>query len=97
VPGGLWWFNFRASTYRETMRYRLEALPASRCTLLASDARCIEWVYCKTLVVKRLLAEFLSDQLERGWLDQDTALYVAREWLHDAAARLYRGDGSQVG
>ena len=93
VPGGLWWFNFRASTYQETMQYRLEALPASRCTLLASDARCIEWAYCKTWVVKQLLAEFLLDQIEHGWLDRETALYVAREWLHDAAARLYQGAG----
>ena len=93
VPGALWWFNFRASTYRETMQYRVEALPATRCTLLATDARCIEWCYCKTLLVKRLLTEFLWDQVERGWLDQDTALYVASEWLHDAAARLYSGSG----
>ena len=91
VPGGLWWFNFRPSTYRENMQYRLEGLPASRCTLLASDARCIEWCYCKTLLVKRLLADFLHDQVVRGWLDHPTALHVAREWLHDAPARLYRG------
>lgn len=91
-PGGLWWFNFRASNYREIMQYRLEALPATRCTLIASDARCIEWCYCKTLLVKRLLAEFLHDQMARGWIDRETALYVAREWLHDAAARLYRGE-----
>ncbi|HUS93165.1 MAG TPA: glucuronate isomerase [Phycisphaerae bacterium] len=90
VPGGLWWFNFRASTYRQTMQYRLEALPAGRCTLLASDARCIEWLCCKTLVVKRLLAEFLHEQVARGWLGRDDALFVAREWLHDAAERLYR-------
>ena len=93
VPGGLWWFNFRASTYRECMQYRIEALPATRCTLLATDARCIEWAYCKTLLVKRLLAEFLCDQVERGWQDSDTAMYVGREWLHDAAARVYaQGD-----
>jgi len=90
APGGLWWFNFRPSTYRQAMQYRLEALPACRCTLLASDARCIEWLYCKTLLVKRLLAEFLHGQVARGWLGREEALAVAREWLHDAAERLYR-------
>ena len=89
APGGLWWFNFRPSTYRQAMQVRLEALPACRCTLLASDARCIEWLYCKALLVKRLLADFLADQIARGWLDRATALGVAREWLHDAPARLY--------
>jgi glucuronate isomerase len=87
--GGMWWYNFRASTYRQSMQYRLEALPSSKCALVASDARCIEWCYGKILLVKYLLAEFLHEQIERGWLDYDGALYVARNWLHDTAARLY--------
>lgn len=37
----------------------------------------------------KTLAEFLGDQVARGWLDHEAALYVAREWLHAAAARLY--------
>jgi len=87
--GGLWWYNFRSSTYRQTMQVRLEAVPASKSSIVASDARCIEWCYGKILLVKRLLADFLFDQIENGWTDRDTALWVAREWLHDAAARRY--------
>ena len=87
--GGLWWYNFRSSTYRQTMQVRLEAVPASKSSIVASDARCIEWCYGKILLVKRLLAYFLFDQVKSGWLDRDTALWVAREWLHDAAARRY--------
>jgi glucuronate isomerase len=87
--GGLWWYNFRSSTYRQTMQYRLEAVPAAKSSIVASDARCIEWCYGKILLVKRLLADFLCDQVEDGWLDRDTALWVAIEWLHDAAARRY--------
>lgn len=87
--GGLWWYNFRSSTYRQTMQVRLEAVPASKSSIVASDARCIEWCYGKILLVKRLLADFLFDQIENGWIDRDTALWVAREWLRDAAARRY--------
>ncbi|MFH5185828.1 glucuronate isomerase [Paenibacillus sp. TAB 01] len=87
--GGLWWFNFRASTYRSSMQYRLEALPAAQCSLIASDARCIEWSYGKILLVKRLLAEFLYEQIEKGWLDETVALQVAEEWLYKSAARRY--------
>lgn len=90
VPGGLWWFNFRASTYRLNMQYRIEALPANRVTLVASDARHIEWTYGKILLVKRLLAEFLADQIVHGWTDRSTALYTAKNWLYDTAARYYR-------
>ena len=87
--GGLWWYNFRASTYAEAMQARVEAVPASKSALVASDARCIEWCYGKILLVKWLLADFMRRQVRQGWLTQDDALWVAREWLHDAAARRY--------
>jgi len=87
--GGMWWYNFRASTYRQSMQYRLEALPPSKCSLVVSDARCIEWCYGKILLIKHLLAEFLSDQIQRGWLDPAGALRVAQDWLYGSAAALY--------
>lgn len=88
--GGLWWYNFRASSYRAAMQLRLEGLPPGKCNLLAGDARCIEWAYGKTALVKTWLAEFLAQQIDAGWLDLGDALWVASEWLHDGAARLYR-------
>jgi glucuronate isomerase len=75
------------------MQVRLEAVPASKSALVASDARCIEWCYGKILLVKRLLADFLYDQITLGWIDRSDALWVAREWLHDAAARRYLPTG----
>jgi len=92
--GGMWWFNFRASTYRDSMQKRLEALPPAKSSLIVSDARCIEWCYGKVLLVKRLLADFLFDQIELGWLDEDLALHVAGQWLHDSAAVRYQCQGS---
>lgn len=94
-PGGLWWFSFRPSVYRANMQYRLEALPACRSTLIASDARCIEWCHVKITLVKRLLAEFLYDQIDRGWIDREVALYTARCWLHDTAQSVYEGKKEQ--
>jgi glucuronate isomerase len=87
--GGLWWYNFRSSTYMQTMQERLEAVPASKSILVASDARCIEWCYGKILLVKTLLADFLFRQIALGWLSEADALWVAKEWLHDAADRRY--------
>ncbi|MDT8390751.1 MAG: hypothetical protein RRC34_09625 [Lentisphaeria bacterium] len=89
-PGGLWWFNFRRSVYEKNMQYRVEALPASRVTFVASDARCVEWSYIKTLLIKKLMARFFYNQIREGWMDEDAALYTARHWLHDTAERLYR-------
>ncbi|MDO8684490.1 MAG: glucuronate isomerase [Armatimonadota bacterium] len=87
--GGQWWFNFRASTYRDSMQKRLEALPPEKSSVVVSDGRCIEWCYGKILLIKRLLADFLFDQIQLGWLDREEALRVAREWLHDSAAARY--------
>jgi len=87
--GGLWWYNFRPSTYRQAMQVRLEAVPAMKAALVASDARCIEWCYGKILMVKLLLAQFLREQIEHEWIGEDDALWVARSWLYDAAARRY--------
>ena len=87
--GGLWWYNFRSSTYREAMQARIEAVPAGKSVILASDARCIEWCYAKTLLVKYLLADFLHEQVQNDWINENDALWVVREWLHDAAERRY--------
>ncbi|MCY9658050.1 glucuronate isomerase [Paenibacillus chondroitinus] len=87
--GGHWWFNFRASTYRDSMQYRLEALPAIKSSLIVSDARCMEWSYGKIIVIKRLVGEFLWNQIEAGWIDQSTALQIAEDWLYRSAAKRY--------
>ncbi len=89
TPTGMWWFNYRASTFRQAMQYRLEALPSERSILITSDARQIEWCYGKIMFVKTLLADFLYEQISDGWLTEKTALKVAEDWLYNAAARLY--------
>ncbi|MCS7464877.1 glucuronate isomerase [Paenibacillus doosanensis] len=91
--GGMWWFNFRASTYRDSMQYRLEAIPAIKSSLIVSDARCIEWSYGKIYLVKKLIGEFLYKQIEAGWLDEETALQTAKGWLYESAARRYGFNG----
>ena len=87
--GGQWWFNFRASTYRDSMQKCLEALPPSKRSLVVSDGRCIEWCYGKIVLIKYLLADFLFDQIEPGWLDHDEAIRVAKQWLYGSAAARY--------
>lgn len=87
--GGMWWYNFRASTYTQSMQYRLEALAPLKSSLIVSDARCIEWTYGKLIIVKRLLAQFLDEQVRTGWVSREEALVVAAEWLHGSAAKRY--------
>ncbi|WP_028548187.1 hypothetical protein [Paenibacillus sp. UNC451MF] len=87
--GGMWWFNFRASTYRDIMQYRMEALPGIKSSLIVSDARNIEWCYGKILLIKKLMGEFLYNQIEAGWIDYETAIQLAKDWLYESAAQRY--------
>lgn len=87
--GGLWWCNFRPSMYRDMFQLRLEGVPAEKSTILCSDGRCIEWCYAKTKLVKILLADFMHEQVQADVVSEADALWVAREWLHDAAERRY--------
>ncbi|MGF7048232.1 glucuronate isomerase [Paenibacillus sp. DS2015] len=87
--GGMWWYNFRASTYMQSMQYRLEAIAPIKSSLIVSDARCIEWTYGKLVVVKRLLAKFLDEQIRSGWIDREQALNLAADWLYGSAAKRY--------
>ncbi len=89
IPGGLWWFNYRGSVFQSNMQYRFEALPACRSSILATDARCIEWAYIKTRFVKKLLAQFLWNQIENGWADEEIAIYAAKQWLYSTADQYY--------
>lgn len=86
--GGMWWFNFRPSTYRDSMQKRFEALPASKCSLIVSDSRSIEWCYGKTLLVKQLVADYLFDQIQLGWVNREDAVAIAGQWLYGSAASM---------
>ena len=87
--GGLWWFSFRYSIFMEAMQKRFEALPPSACSFIISDARCIEWCYGKSLLIKRILADFLYKKVEDGWIGLDEAWWVAEEWLYKSAVKRY--------
>lgn len=88
-PGGLWWYTFRPSMFMQTMQQRLEALPAMKCPLLVSDATSVEWCYGKSMLVKTLAAEFLSQKVADAWITEECALRTASAWLYDAPASYY--------
>lgn len=87
--GGMWWCNYRPSMYFDMFQRRLEGVPAEKSTILCSDGRCIEWCYGKTVLVKNMLADFMCDQVNKGYVSEADALWVAKEWLYDAAQRRY--------
>ena len=93
--GGMWWFNFRPSTYLEAMARRFEVLPSNKTYLSISDSRCIEWCYGKNALIKKLAGDFLSSKVDEGFVNFEDALEIARDWLYAAPAQLYGTDGEK--
>jgi glucuronate isomerase len=87
--GGMWWFNFRPSTYLDAMAKRFEVLASTKTYLSISDSRCIEWCYGKNALIKKLAADFLSPKVDEGFINYDEALEIAGDWLYASAERLY--------
>jgi hypothetical protein len=79
--GGLWWYNFRPSTYRHHA-----GSPRSRARLQERDRRQRRPMHRVVLHPRRcwssgLLADFLHEQVQGGWINEADAMWVARKWL----------------
>ena len=89
TAGGLWWYNFRPSSFHDSMAKRFEALPSCKSYLAISDARCIEWCYGKNVLIKKLVADFLWQKIGEGWINEPAALKIAEDWLNNTPDKLY--------
>ena len=87
--GGMWWFNFRPSTYMDAMAKRFEVLASTKTYLSISDSRCIEWCYGKNVLIKKLAGDFLSRKVDEGFINYNDALEIAGDWLFGSANKLY--------
>ena len=87
--GGMWWFNFRPSIFRDAMEKRFEVLPSTKSYLSISDSRCIEWCYGKIALIRKIAGDFLVGKVKEGYVGFDDALSIAKDWLYCSAERLY--------
>ncbi|HUT73259.1 MAG TPA: hypothetical protein VM221_00300 [Armatimonadota bacterium] len=86
---GCWWFVQFPSVMRRIYRFRAEVLPASKWSAMFTDAYVVEWAYAKSLLIRKELAAALAACVEDGYLQEDDAVAVARNVLHDSPATLY--------
>lgn len=85
---GYWWHNFFPDIIRQLMGERLDMLPLNKQVGFFSDAYCVEWVYGKALLVRKLLAEVLAERIERGQYNIDEALVIARAICYETSQSL---------
>lgn len=85
---GYWWHNFFPAIIHRVIHERIDMLPTNRQIGFFSDAYCVEWMYAKTKMVKRVLAQVLADKVMAGQFTMDMAIDFARRTLHGSAQEL---------
>ncbi len=86
---GYWWYALYPSVIRRMLRERLEMLPGNKINGFFSDAYCVEWSYAKVQIVRRQIAEVLSDMVEEGYLEEEQAVTLAEQLLNHNPGHLY--------
>ncbi|WP_449462385.1 hypothetical protein PQ610_07140 [Tardisphaera miroshnichenkoae] len=86
---GYWWYTMYPEYIGQFLRTRLQMLPYNKFGGFFSDAYVVDWVFGKAELAKRELARALSEQMEYGYIDEDTAVDIAEAVLHGNAETLY--------
>lgn len=87
---GFWWHNFFPTIIERLFAERLDMVPLNRQSGFFSDAYCVEWVYAKTQIVRRVMAKVLSEQVALGRFSADEAVSIAGELLYESTRKLIR-------
>jgi len=78
---GYWWHNFFPSVIRKVISERLDMVPLNKQIGFFSDAYTIEWVYAKSFIIRKQLAEVLAQKVVQGQYTMDEAFSVAKQIL----------------
>ncbi|MCL2699484.1 MAG: hypothetical protein FWE68_04160 [Defluviitaleaceae bacterium] len=78
-----WWHNFFPEFMRRVMGERIDMLSSKKTIGFFSDAYCVDWVYAKSIIVRKNLAKVLAEKIEYGQLTEETAIEYARQTMRD--------------
>jgi len=87
-----WWETFFPSVMHTALARRFDMVPLSRLIGFFSDGWCVEYVYGRLQVVRRVLANVLAERIERGFWTREEALASAREILFETPRRIFLPD-----
>jgi hypothetical protein len=85
---GYWWHNFFPAIIPQVIEERLDMLALNKQTGFFSDAYCVEWMYAKSKLVRKLIADVLYERMVSRRYDTDTAIEIANWLLRKAAGTL---------
>ncbi|MBN2711879.1 MAG: hypothetical protein JXR97_05505 [Planctomycetes bacterium] len=86
---GFWWMMFYPSVMHNAWNRRFDMVPTSRLMGYFSDGYCVDWVYGRALMTKMVLANVFAERIERGYLDLETALNMAKDVLYNTPKEIF--------
>lgn len=85
---GYWWHNFFPDSIRQVMNERLDMLPVNKQVGFFSDAYCLDWMYAKSVIVRKELAAVLAGKIVQGQYRMDDARAIANAILLESPRQL---------
>lgn len=85
---GYWWHNFFPAYISQTFNARLDMVPCNKNVGFFSDAYCMDWSYAKAVMIRKQMAEVLSNKIAQGQYDLDTALEIVRILVYETPMKL---------
>jgi hypothetical protein len=85
---GYWWHNFFPDAIRQVIAERLDRVPLNKQVGFFSDAYCVEWVYAKVILVRKIMALALAQKVRQGQYSRQEAIDIAREILFESPQSL---------
>ncbi len=83
-----WWHNFFPGIMRKVISDRLDMVAANKQIGFFSDAYCFDWLYAKSVLVRKQWTEVLAQKVEQGQYSVDQALAIARQILFETPQTL---------
>jgi len=84
-----WWLCFFPEVMHNGWARRLDMMPLTKMVGFFSDGWCVDYVYGRLKMVRKAMANVLSERIDRGFLDRDGALHMAREMFHETPRRQF--------
>ena len=85
---GYWWHSFFPDSIRQVMNERLDMLPVNKQIGFFSDAYCLDWMYAKSVIVRKQLATVLAGKIVQGQYCMDDARAIANAILMESPRQL---------
>ncbi len=84
-----WWHTFYPSVMQSCWHRRLDMIPTSRLCGFFSDGWCVDWIYGRAAMTRRVLSNVLAEKILQGFYTESQAIGVARDLLFNTPKALF--------